>query len=70
MNEDLEYIKNFSKITITKACERAGIKNKNNLWTGKANKQKIKKVRKILESNIAELYILKEEENVKTNNTL
>ena len=70
MNEDLEYIKNFSKITITKACKYAGIKNKNNLWTGKANKQKIKKVRKILESNIAELYILKEEENVKTNNTL
>lgn len=61
MNEDLEYIKSFSKITITKACKIAGIKNKNNLWTGKTKKENIKKVRKILESNIAELYLIKED---------
>ncbi len=68
-NEDLEYIKNFSKITIVKACEIAGVK-KQNLWTGKANKNKIKKVRKILENNVAELYLLKENKDDKTNSSL
>lgn len=69
MNEDLDYIKRFSKITIIKACEKAGVK-KSNLWTGKANKNKIKKVRKILESSVAELYLIRSEEDDKTNNTL
>lgn len=70
MNEDLEYIKKFAKITIVKACEIAGVK-KQNLWTGKTSKTKIKKVRKILESNVAELYLLKDgESDVKTDNTL
>ena len=59
MNEDLDYIKKFSKITITRACELANVK-KNNLWSGKVKKEKIKKVRKILESNVAELYLLNE----------
>lgn len=69
MNEDLEYIKNFSKITITKACKLANVR-KNNLYAGKVKESKVKKVRKILESNVAELYLLKGDENVKTNNTL
>lgn len=69
MNKDLDYIKKFSKITIARACAIAGVK-KNNLWSGKASKQKIEKVKRILESNVAELYLLKEDEDVKTNNTL
>ena len=40
MNEDLDYIKKFSKITITRACELANVK-KNNLWSGKVKKEKI-----------------------------
>lgn len=55
-NEDLEYIKKFSQITIIKACKLARV-NKSNIWTGKASKKKIKKVRKILESEVAKLYI-------------
>lgn len=63
INEDLEYIKKFAKITIIEACEKAGVKRQN-LWSGKVNKNKIKKVRKIIESNVAKLYIIEEDENV------
>lgn len=69
MNEDLEYIRKFAKITIVKACEMAGVK-KQNLWTGKTSKENIKKVRKILESNVAELYLLRDGEIDETTNTL
>lgn len=68
MNEDLDYIKKFSKITIANACERAGVK-KNNLWSGKTSKKNINKVRKILENDVATLYLLREVED-ETNNTL
>jgi hypothetical protein len=56
-NEDLEYIKRFSQITIIKACKLAGV-DKSNIWSGKASKKNIKKVRKILESELAKLYIM------------
>lgn len=70
MNEDLEYIKKFSRIKVSDACDKIGVK-RNNLWSGKASKQKIKKIRKILESNVAELYLLREDdEDVKTKNIL
>lgn len=60
VNEDLDYIKKFSKITITKACEKAKVRT-NNLWSGKLSKNKIKKIRKIIESSIAELYLYNED---------
>jgi hypothetical protein len=59
-NEDLEYIKKFSSITITKACEKAKV-DKANLYKGIASKKKIKLVKKILESEVAKLYIIKDE---------
>lgn len=62
MNEDLEYIKRFSQITIIEACKKANV-NKSNLWTGRTSKKNIKKVRKILESEVAKLYII-EDNNV------
>lgn len=63
MNEDLEYIKNFSKISITKVCEKKKI-NRSNLLTGKCkdNKAKAKQIRKQIESEIAKLYVLENKE--------
>lgn len=58
--EDLDYIKKFSKISIKSVCEKAKV-DKANLYSGKTSKKNIKKVRKYIESNIAELYLLNEE---------
>ena len=55
-NEDLQYIKKFSQITITEACKLAEV-NKSNLWSGRTSKKNIRKVRKIIESSVARLYI-------------
>lgn len=62
MNEDLEYIKNFSKISIKSICEKENI-NRANLLMGtcKDNKAKSKKVRKHIESEIAKLYLIENE---------
>lgn len=59
--DDLEYIKSFSKINITKACKKLGI-NRGNLLNNKTTKENIIKVRKELESEVAKLYIKKEVE--------
>lgn len=61
-NEDLQYIKKFSQITITEACKLAGV-DKSNLWSGRTSKENIRKVRQILESCVAKLYII-EDNNV------
>lgn len=58
--EDLDYIKKFSKISIKSVCEKAKVDTAN-LYSGKTSKKNIKKVRKYIESNIAELYLLNEE---------
>lgn len=54
--KDLDYIKKFSKISITKACKKVKV-NRQNVLNNKANKDKIKKVREELESEVAKLYI-------------
>ena len=61
MNDDLEYIKKFSLITIKDACKKVNV-DSSNLWRGKASKKKIKQVRKILESEVAKLYIIEDYE--------
>lgn len=57
---DLEYIKKFSKITITKVCKKLDI-NRGNLLNGRTTKSNIKKVREELESEVAKLYIKEKE---------
>jgi len=42
-NEDLKFIKEFSKITIAGICRDLNI-NKSNLWRGTAKKDAIKRV--------------------------
>lgn len=59
INEDLLYIKRFSSITIRKICKRLGI-NESNLWSGKTSANNMKRVRRVLESEIAKLYMLED----------
>lgn len=54
---DLEYIKKFSKITIKKICLIEKI-DSSNLYKGKISDEKIKRVRKRLESEVASLYVI------------
>ena len=56
-NEDLDYIKKFSMITIKEACKIARV-NASNLWSGRCSKKKIEEVKKILESEVAKLYVI------------
>ena len=57
--KDIDYIRNFSKITIKGACEKLNI-NRGNLLNGKTTKENEKKVREELENQIAHLYIKEE----------
>lgn len=55
--DDIDYIKNFSKITITRACKKSKV-NRANVINGRASKKSISKVRKQIESDIARLYLI------------
>lgn len=59
--DDLEFIKKFSKVNITKACKKAKV-DRINLYNGKVKPEKVKKVKRILESEIAKLYIIEDKE--------
>lgn len=49
INEDLEFIKAFSKIKISSICEELGI-DRSNLLNGKSSNENVKKVKdKIIE---------------------
>lgn len=58
--EDLDYIKNFSKINIAKICNKKKI-NRGNLLNGRTTKKNMKIIKRAIESEIAKLYI--EEDN-------
>lgn len=57
---DLEYIKKFNSVQITKICKKLNI-DYANLISGRSKKDNVKKVKKEIESEIAKLYINKEE---------
>lgn len=57
---DLDYIKKFSSINITKACKKLKI-DRSNLLSGRTTDEAVKQVRKELESEIAKLYIIEED---------
>lgn len=59
---NLEYIQAFSKISIAGICRKLKI-DRSNLITGRTSEENIKIVRKYIESEIAKLYLIKEEEN-------
>lgn len=61
--DDLHYIKNFSKISVSKICEENNI-NRQNLLNNKSTKRNAKIVKEALENKIFSLYVnndLKEE---------
>ena len=68
-NEDLEYIKKFSSISVTEVCKKLGV-DRSNLLNGRTSKKKMRLVRKGLESEFAKLYLMEENENVKTDDIL
>lgn len=55
---DIEYIKQFSKITIKKVCEIENV-NISNLYNERISDEKIEKVKKRLEHEVAKLHIIK-----------
>lgn len=54
LNEDLIYIKSFTNISVKKVCKRLGIDD-SNLLKGKTTDANLKRVRRILESDIKAL---------------
>ena len=60
--KDLDYIKKFSKISISEACRKCNV-NRSNLLNGKASKENVKKIREELESQVFTLYIKKSDKN-------
>lgn len=68
-NEDLEYIKKFSSISITDVCKKLGV-NRGNLLNGRTTKKNMKLVRKGLESEVAKLYLMEDGKNVESSNLL
>lgn len=64
---DLDFIKGFSKISIAKACRDLNI-NRTSLLLGRLKEEKVKKVRRYLECEVAKLYL--GDNNGKENSTL
>ena len=62
--EDLEFIKKFSKISVTRACKIVGV-NRSNLYAGRLSKEQNRKVRESIEDSVARLYIKGENQNGK-----
>lgn len=57
---DYEFVKAFSKITIKKIAEKLKI-SRCNVASGRINAEKMHEVRRLIESEIAKLYIIKDD---------
>lgn len=66
--EDLEYIKKFTKISVNKVCKELGY-NTANILKGKATRERVHNVRRLIEEKQAKLYLL-EDTNGETSSTL
>ena len=66
--EDLEYIKKFTKISVNKVCKELGY-NTANILKGKATPERVHNVRRLIEEKQAKLYLL-EDTNGETSSTL
>lgn len=51
---DLEFIKGSAKITVIQACKDCKV-NYSNLWSGRASKKNIVKIRKYIEKQLRDL---------------
>lgn len=66
--EDLEYIKKFTKISVNKVCKELGY-NTANILKGKATSERVHNVRRLIEEKQAKLYLM-EDTNGETSSTL
>lgn len=66
--EDLEFIKKFTKISVNKVCKELGY-NTANILKGKATPERVHKVRRLIEEKQAKLYLM-EDTNGETSSTL
>lgn len=66
--EDLEFIKKFTKISVNKVCQELGY-NTANILKGKATSERVHNVRRLIEEKQAKLYLM-EDTNGETSNTL
>ena len=67
--EDLEFIKSFSKIKISKACKHFKY-DQANLINGRLGEEKEKNVRKYIENKVANIYVKESDDYVKEDSTL
>ncbi len=49
--KDLEFIKKYSKISITAICKKIGA-NRGNVWSGRASAETIRKVREAIAAEL------------------
>lgn len=66
--EDLEFIKKFTKISVNKVCQELGY-NTANILKGKATSERVHNVRRLIEEKHAKLYIT-EDKDGETSSTL
>lgn len=67
--ENLEYIKNFSEIKVSKICDKLNVARQN-VFTGKTSDENLEKVRKEIEEQFARLYIRDKENAEERKDTL
>lgn len=56
MMSDLDYIKKFSKIKVSRICREHHISS-SNLWSGRLKPDKVHLIRKAIESEVGDIYI-------------
>ena len=61
--KDLEFIKKFSKITVSGACKKTKVDRAGLLTNRLKDEKKVKAVREEIENQIARLYIKEENNN-------
>lgn len=62
--DDINFIKSFSKITISGICRKYNI-DRTNLMNNRAKKENFKIIREEIESEYAKLYIKEDKKDVK-----
>lgn len=55
MNKDVEFIKKFSKITISSVVKESGLASASNIWSEKVNPKTAEKVKKTIIKKVLKL---------------
>ncbi len=63
--EDLEFIKKFTKISVNKVCQELGY-NTANILKGKATSERVHNVRRLIEEKQAKLYLMEDKDGKET----